>query len=207
MAKKDDSNKLITIVLAIVICLAAIVIIFVNLPQDNATIEDNNDDTTEELEEETILTITYGDIINEYKLSNLESYKSISGNGRYIKTKLLPDEVLIKGPWDYIGVEVSTLLSEIENLPESYNITVIASDGWEKIYTKDTVNGIVNSYNETGNITDEGTAKMILAYKEDLEYISEDDGGPLKVAFVGDGIITDSNLWSKYVTTIEIVEV
>lgn len=208
MAKKDDTNKMITIVLAIVICLAAIVIIFVNLPQDNATIEDNDDnDTTEEPVEETILTITYGDTINEYNLSKLESYEPISDNGRQIKTKLLPDEVLIKGPWDYIGIDVSTLLSEIENLPESYNITVIASDEWETTYTKDAVNGIVNIYNETGNITDKGTAKMILAYKEDSEYISEDDGGPLKVVFVGDEIITESNIWTKYVTTIEIVEV
>lgn len=164
---------------------------------------DNNE------ENEVILTIIFGDYSVEYSLQDLESIDSYTGTGRYIKTKLLPDSIVISDSVSYIGLRMSKILEVIPNLPNSYNISVISSDEWEVTYTMDDINGNVDIYNEEGNILTNETAVMILAYKEDGKYYSEidpdDETGPLRVAFVNDDVITSSNLWSKMVVKIEVI--
>jgi len=209
---ENNSNKMITIALAAVICIAAIVLLYTNLPQDNTNDETDNGtpDDNQSAEPAVILTVTYNNTDYNYTLEDLESFTTTTGTGRYVKSKLLPDTVLItpdlnESAWSFTGVAVSTLLDEFNSIPDNYNITVTASDGWTSTYTKEQVDGTIDIYNETGNVTSTTGATMILAYKQDTEYISEDPG-PLRISLVGDDIITLSNLWSKMVVSIEIVE-
>jgi len=155
--------------------------------------------------EENILSIIYESQEINYTLSELEELEAYPGNGSLIKTKVLPD-VIIDGPYNFTGVKFTTIISQMDNLPNNYNITVTASDGWTTVFTKDQINGEIEVYNETGDIIEGGNVSMILAYKEDNEYINEEDG-PLRIAFIGENAITASNLWSKMVETIEIIEV
>lgn len=156
-----------------------------------------------------ILTVLFGDYSVEYSLQDFESIDSYTGNGRYIKTKLLPDSIVISDSVSYTGVRMSKILEEIPNLPNNYNISVISSDEWEVTYTMDDIDGNVDIYDEEGNILQNETVVMILAYKEDGKYYSEIDPdsktGPLRVAFVDDNVITSSNLWSKMVVKIEVI--
>ncbi len=197
---EKNSNKILTLVLAVIICISAIVVLYVSLPK-NETTDNNTDDTTNgntdnnETEEPVILlTVIYNDTQNEYTLEDLEKFSAVTGTGRQVKSKLLPDTVLItpalnESAWEFTGVAVSTLLDEFENLPSNYNITITSSDEWITEYTKDNVTGIVNIYNETG-INGTSGATMILAYKQDDEYIS-DEYGPLRIVFVGSDVITE----------------
>ncbi|RLF36428.1 MAG: hypothetical protein DRM99_02755 [Thermoplasmata archaeon] len=205
----NKNEKIITIALAIVISLAAVTIIYVNLPQKDNLSGQNNiaTETPSNNEETTLLIVSFEGEQKNYTLSDLEQLEEYSGNGSYIKTKLLPDTVIIKGPYNFTGVKVSTLLDDFDNLPENYNITVTASDGWSKEFTKDNVNGVIDVYNETGEIIGDSSATMVLAYKENGEYLTNDTGGPLRIVFVGDNVITASNLWVKMVVSIEITEV
>ena len=144
----------------------------------------------------------------------MESY---SGMGRYIKTKLLPDSVVISDIHEYTGVRITTLLEEIPNLPDNYNISVISEDGWTYINElRDELKALPNlnvvvAYGNIRDIISTETVVMILAYKEDGLYYSEIDPeneiGPLRVAFVGDNVITSSSLWSKMVVSIEIISI
>ncbi len=204
---ENNSNKTITIALAVIICIAAIVLLYVNLPQDSTDTTDDNQNT----EPLVLLTLIYNNTENEYTLEELENFTSVTDTGRYVKSKLLPDTVLItpdlnESAWSFTGVAVKTLIDEFENIPDKYNITVTASDDWTSEYTKDQVEGTIDIYNETGNVTSTTGATMILAYTQDGEYIDEEDG-PLRIALIGDDVITSSNLWSKMVVSIEIVEV
>jgi len=211
MEEKNNSNKIITITLAVIICLAAAVIIYVNLPinEEETSDQGSSGDNTKN-DSETILTIIYGDEQKNYSLKDLEeNFSPVTGTGRYVKSKLLPDTIQItpdlsEAAWTFTGVAVSTLLDEFENLPSNYNISVISDDDRVTNYTKDNVTGIVNLYNETGIIGTSGAA-MILAYKQDNEYISDD--GPLRIVFVGSDVITLSNLWAKFVVSIVILDV
>jgi len=199
MVEKNNS-KLITILLAIIIIIAIIALVYVNLPDEN---NDKNNDIIPV--EEQILTIIYKSQETNFTISNLETLGAYSGNGSYLKIGALPD-IIIDGPFNFTGVKFSTLISQIESLPENYNITVTASDGWTNEFTKDQINGKIEMYNETGEIIEEGNVTMILAYIEDNEYINKEDGS-LRIAFIGKNVITASNLWSKAVEIIEIVEV
>jgi hypothetical protein len=158
-----------------------------------------------------IFTLIFGKYQANFTLEEIELIDSYSGTGGYIKTKLLPDSVVISDILEYTGVQITTLINGIPNIPDNYNISVVSEDGWTVNFTKNETLGYVDIYNETGGIISNETAVMILSYKENGSYYSEIDSeneiGPLRIAFVGDDVITSSNLWSKMVVSIEIIPV
>lgn len=172
-----------------------------------------NNETSNEQEEKpsVLLTVIYGDYQANYTLGDIEALEAYNGTGAYIKTKFLPESVVTDDIHEYTGALMTTLLEQIPNLPENYNISVISSDGWTTNYTLNEILGYVDVYNETGNLTSsERAVVMILAYKEDGSYYSEIDPenetGPLRIAFVGDNpIYTPSGLWAKMVVSIEVI--
>ncbi len=203
----ENNMKILSVILAAAIIISIGVLVYVNLPKETEEeINDNEADGNEGTKEEkTVLTLIYNDEITNYTLSELQDFEAYSGSGRYIKQKLLPDTVLIEGPFNYTGVEVSLLLNQFSDLPGEYIINVTASDGWSSNYTSDNVAGIVDIYNESGIVVDNSGATMILAYEENDELISDPEIGPLRIAFVNDGVITSSSIWTKMVEIIEVI--
>ena len=190
-------ENFIKIMLIIIICLAVITLVYINIP--------NETDDEDIISEDVILTVTFNDQKYEYSLSDLELIEEYTGSGSYIKSKALDEgNIIINGPFNFTGVKFSTLFDLIENLPNTYNITVTAVDNWTNQFTQDHVNGIIDVYNETGNITGNSGATMVLAYKENEEYILDD--GPTRVVFLGENVITLSSNWAKMVATIDISE-
>jgi hypothetical protein len=103
---------------------------------------------------------------------------------------------------EYTGVKISTIIENIENLPERYNVTISAPDGYGATLNNTEINGNMVTYTEDGNETNPDLS-VIIAYKQNGEYLSEDDG-PLMVAIVGDEPISLSNIWVSNVVLIEI---
>jgi hypothetical protein len=200
MPKEEKSNRIITIGLVIVICIAIVVLIYVNLPK-----EEKQEEQDSKLKG--YVNIIYGEQNYNYSMSNLIKLDSFNGTGSFIKLGWLPD-IVIDGPFNYTGVKITSLLNKIENLPESYNITVKASDDKTKNYnfTYSEIIGDVNVYNNSGNITGTGGVTMVLAYMQDGEYITDTKEGPLRIAFLDNGSITSSRLWTKMVISIEVIE-
>jgi len=208
MVEEKISNKRITIILAMMIIIAGVVIIFVNIPEND---EQNDDETSqedqEENEEETEFTfnLTYGNETKSYTFKELENLESYSCNATMIKTRFLPDDVVTEGPNEFTGIRISTILEEIDNLPENYNITSIASDDWTNDFNISMIQGKVKIYNESGVVVNNSGAEMILAYKKDGKYLEEDEG-PIRIVFCHNQYYTSSSLWVKMIETIEIVE-
>jgi hypothetical protein len=208
----------ITTALAIVIVIALGVFAYTNLidPNDNTnndTKEDESDDSSDDntesdsIDEEIVLTIIHQGTNYTYTLSDLESLETYTGTGRYIKTRLLPDSVVLGTIYNYTGIRITSLLEDVNVSFEEYQLTINASDGWTTTYSMNETQGNVDVYNETGSIVENKAAVMIVAYKEDGEYYSEIDPeneiGPLRIAFVGDDTpITSSGLWAKSIVTI-----
>ncbi len=200
----QNQNVIITIALGIVIIGAVGVLAYTSFfPPDNSG---NEETDTNDI----ILTVFYQEMNYNYTLSDLETLPSSSGTGRYIKTKLLPDQVVLGDSYQYTGIPIPTLLDDIGIDDESYYVNITASDGWTNTFTKNETQGFVDIYNESGNVTRQGTVTMILAYKENGQYYTEIDPneeiGPLRVAFVSEHTpITSSNLWVKMVTEIDVI--
>lgn len=204
-SKEKKTNRMITAVLAVIIIIAAISILYVTIPQKPQPTDQNNegDGWSETDEPATVLTMIFGDEQVNYTLEELEDLEAYEGSGAYIKTGWLP-AVKIEGPYNYTGVQIITLLDEIDDLPVNYTITVEASDGVTREFNMSYIVGNVDIYNETGIPTSVGGVITLLAYKEASNYLNESTGGPLRMVYVGDGAITDANLWIKNIVSIEI---
>lgn len=213
----QNENVLITIGLIVVVVVAVATLLYVNLPQapennqPHESTEGQNQQNETEIpsENNTVLSVLYKGEYFNYTLEQLEEIETYTGSGRYIKTKLLPDTVVISESHNYTGIQMTTLLKRFERLPENYTITVTSNDGWTSTYTSDEIWGNVEVYNETGHLIENATATMILAYSEDGQYYKDIDPdneiGPFRIAFVDDNVITPSDLWAKMVISIEIV--
>lgn len=216
MAEKNP-NKLITIMLAIIICAAAVTLLYVSLQQDDTdTNEEENNETPEQNEEETpeepatFLTFIYGEEQTNYTLEELEAMDIITGYGGY-RTSY----PMIKGQGNYTGVPVTILVDSIAGSITNYSLFVVSNeDGLieNKTFDYDTVQGNTNIYNST-NASDEtpigtGGVTMIICYEKDGEYLDEESDGKIKIAFVNEDEekITSSGLWWKFVESIEIIE-
>ena len=207
MPTENKSNKIITVVLVVIIAIAAITVLYVSLPQneENNASTGNNEQSGNQTES-VVLTVIYGDQQTNYTFPQLENLTAFTGMGGYRTS--YPS---IKGQGNYTGVPVTTLVELAAGNIENYSVTVYSSDG-NKTYNYSMVLGDVDLYNAS-NASDatpigNGRATMIIAYMKDGQYLNESQDGKLKTAFVNgrEEIITSSDLWRKYVISIEIVQ-
>jgi hypothetical protein len=208
-----NQKLIISIALTILIIVSIAVIVYVNLPEpEKGTNPDENitNNETETNKNFEIFTWIYNSTETNFTLFDLEQMNPMTGQGRYIKNKLLPDVVEIEPTHNYTGLPIKSFLSETNDLPTNFTILVTANDGWQSEYTIDEVKGIVDIYDENGTIIENHTAIMILAYAEDGQYYLDTDPnnetGPLRIALIGnDNPVSSSNLWTKMVISIELV--
>ncbi|KYK21755.1 hypothetical protein AYK24_03085 [Thermoplasmatales archaeon SG8-52-4] len=188
------------------VILANILAIILIISLSVGCVEDDKKTNGENEIPSNILTVKFGEYQVNFTLDEIEMLESYSGTGGYKKSTGNISDIL-----EYMGVKITTLLYEIPNLSQNYNISVISNDGWTVNFTKNQTMGYVEVYNETGVILENETAVMILAYKQEGSYYSEIDPnsetGPLRIAFVDNGVITSSKLWSRMVVSIEIISV
>jgi hypothetical protein len=215
-------NKIITLLLAMVICIAAITVLYVNLPEDEESETDTTEDTSDDVgddeaddepdeeEPEKIFTLIYGEEQVNYTLEELVSMESITGYAGY-RTSL----PAISGQGTYTGIEISTLVENIAYELVNYSVIVTSDeDGLveNKTYDYEMIQGNLDIYNAT-NASDDtpidtGNVTMILCYMKDGEYLDESDDGILKIAFINEEeeLITKAGLWWKFIVSIEIIE-
>jgi len=151
------------------------------------------------LDNTAFFTLTYHGEQYEYTLEELESLEEYMGTGGHLK--VTGD---ITGPFEYTGVRITTLLNQLPNPPETYNLVTISNDGYLYTFTYEQTQGDVKVYDTNGNYVGRGGVVMLLAYKEHGDY--DFYGGPLRITWVNDNnAVTDAPLWPKYITEIEVI--
>lgn len=185
-------------VLANMLVFLLVIVLTVGCVEDNETNNEQNSGSS------VVLSVIFGDYQVNYTLEDIEALDSYNDTATMIKVGWLPD-VVTEGPNEFTGVKISTILDEIENLPENYSIKAYSSDGETTDYTKDNITGNVDIYNASGTIIGNNGSTMILAYKINGEYF-EEDTGPIRIVFCNENY-TASNLWAKMVVSIEIISV
>jgi hypothetical protein len=198
MPTGNKSGKIITIVLAFVIIMAVIVVIYISLPK-NENKEENNSNGNEQITEIVLQTL-YNDRYINYTIDQLQDLGTIIGSGGYINSINVTS-----GPYELVGVEISTLLNQYDIPSENYSISVKSADNYSKIFNLSYINGNIPIYNETGEQIGTGGAKMIINYMEDGEYL-DNSTGPLRLAFIYEDGFTLSKIWIKQVVFILIID-
>jgi hypothetical protein len=193
-------NKYITIVLVITIIAAVGIYAYTNFVKKEPPKSDNTMPPIVE-PENTLLTISVGSQLYNYSLNDLLTLDNVTEQGSYINQK-----GKLTGPNNYTGVVLSVLLSTIPSLPTNYTFYAIASDGVGQNYSIDELNGHVTIFNESRVEIGTGNLTMIVAYKQNDEFLNETTKGPLRIAFVDtESAITDSGLWLGYLVKIELL--
>ncbi len=148
-------------------------------------------------ENETALTLE-GSTVHNYTMEEIKSMGSFTGTGSFLNSV-----GNIEGPWEYKGVNVTKLVSNMYK-EEDFTLEVVSSDGYTMTFSDEQVNGQFTTYDQEGNIEQEnGSVTMLLGYMKDGETNFPD--GPLRIALVTeDGAITESHFWSKYVRRLRI---
>ena len=149
--------------------------------------------------DEFALTIAVGGTTEDYTMTEILALSSIAGEGGY-KNRY----GILRGPNSYTGVAIYNLLRWVNDLPETYEISVRANDGFIRVISQSVVEGALIGYNSTTGISvGQVNCTMILAYDIDGEGIGED--GPLRIAFLNvDEHLTTSTLWVKSVVEITV---
>lgn len=197
MVIKNKSYKIITIVLALIIIIAAITIIYTSLPKNENEKENTNGN---QQENEIVLHMLYNDTYKNYTLNQLQELESITGPGGYINTINVTS-----GPYELTGVSISTLLEQFDILSENYSINVKAVDNYSRTFNLSYINGDLPVFNYIGELIGIGGATMIINYKENEEYL-DDSNGPLRLAFICEDGFTSSKIWIKQVVSILIID-
>ncbi len=150
--------------------------------------------------DEFALTIAIGGTTVGYTMTEILALSSITGEGGY-KNRY----GILTGPNNYTGVPIYNLLRWVSDLPESYEISVRASDGYIRVINQSVVEGALVGYNSTtGDSVGQVNCTMILAYDIDGETLGED--GPLRVAFLNaNEYFTTSTLWIRSVVKITVI--
>jgi len=196
------TNKIISAVVAIAIIISVAVLIYVNLPKQTETTED---EPPAQKENPSIFTIIYDDEQQNFTLGQLERLEPYTAKGGYRK-----QSGFIKGLGNYTGVNITTLVNNLQ--PDLYQYSLRATDieGNYTFYNFSTITGQVNIYNPENasdpNPIGKGNMTMVLAYQFEGDWLNESSDGKLKIVFLDEnGSITDSSLWWKKVVSIRII--
>ena len=197
------TNKIISAVVAIAIIISIVVLIYVNLPKQTETTEDDN--TPAQKESPTVLTLIYNDEQQNFTLSQLERLEPYTAKGGYRS-----QSGFIKGLGNYTGVNITTLVNNLQPVPYQYTLQVFSDDGENASYNYSTIIGNVDIYNPDNasdpNPIGKGNMTMVLVYQYEDEWLNESSDGKLKIAFLDEnGSITKSSLWWKKVISIRII--
>ena len=201
--KKNTSGQIITVLLAVIIIASLSIYTYTTL-NPNMTSDDQLNEQNDIIadEGETVLTILFRDHNYTYTLQNLQSYEPTRGIGQYINRAGSMSDIN-----NYTGITIIALLETFDNLTGNYTITAVANDEYSVNYSYNEINGIQTIYNQTGTELGTSNVTLIIAYLENDNPISNESGGPLRIAFVNkEGSITSSAKWMRYLEKIVINE-
>jgi len=140
-------------------------------------------------------------VLHETEIGNLPSYRAYGGFKNVLGN--------IKGLGYYTGVRFTTLCGLIGGMHVGDTLRVSASDNYTKDFTySEVVLGDFVTYDPSTGVQVPHYQPLvpIMAYHYKDLNISEDNGGPLRVAIVGsEGLVTNSTYWVKWLIKMEIL--
>lgn len=157
---------------------------------------------------ETILTLTYGNIVKTLTLANVESLQGMQDMGG----QKSPSGV-ITGPYIYQGAALTDFLKTVEpdGITAGQSVTVTGAGGQSVTFTYDQItNGGFTTYDSSGNVVTPAASiatKPIIgiAYMVNGNMLSNGSPGPLELGILyGQQLFTDSSEWVTMVDQITI---
>jgi hypothetical protein len=110
----------------------------------------------------------------------------------------------IEGIGNYTGVSLTSLCNLVGGIGTNDSVKITASDGYSMVfsYNQTKGNGFVTYDPTTGaEVPNEGNLTLVLAYHENGENLTYDNGAPLRLVILGKGgLLTDGHYWVKWIS-------
>jgi hypothetical protein len=157
-------------------------------------------------ESEVVLTVNIGSASNNYTMGDLIEMPNVTASTGFVKTGTNP--YVIVEPSNWTGISLLYLLNQTGNLPANYSLRILSSDGYITYFTRAEVLGSVEAYNSSTAVPiGFRNFTMILAYMQDFQFLTNETGGPLRLALLPNGeYISAGHSWPKYVREISVID-
>ena len=133
-------------------------------------------------------------------MSDLVSMPSYSGRSGFFTSV-----GVVSGPFDIKGVPLLDLCDLVGGVNQSEYVLVSATDNYSMAFSYDQLHGNFVTYNTSLHEVNNSGVVVVLMYELDGKPLTQDLGSPLRIALVGDNVLTEGANWVKWINKIEIL--
>ena len=112
---------------------------------------------------------------------------------------------IVNGPFDIKGVTLLDLCDLVGGVNSSEFVRISAADNYSMVFSYNQMHGEFITYNTSLHEVDNDGLALVLMYEMDGEPLTEDLGSPLRIAIIGDNVLTEGAYWVKWINKIEIL--
>lgn len=113
---------------------------------------------------------------------------------------------IVNGPFDIKGVPLLDLCDLVGGVDSSEFVRVAAVDNYSMVFSYNQLHGEFITYDTGLHEVDSDGLVVVLMYELDGEPLTEDLGNPLRIAIIGDDVLTEGHYWVKWIDRVEILK-
>jgi DMSO/TMAO reductase YedYZ molybdopterin-dependent catalytic subunit len=112
---------------------------------------------------------------------------------------------IVNGPFDIKGVPLLDLCDLVGGVGPSEYVRVSAVDNYSMVFSYNQLHGEFITYNTSLHEVENDGLILVLMYEMDGAPLTEDVGRPLRIAIIGDNVLTEGMYWVKWINKVEIL--
>ena len=112
---------------------------------------------------------------------------------------------IVNGPFDIKGVSLLDLCELVGGVNSSQFVRVSAIDQYSMVFSYNQLHGDFITYDTDLHEIENDDLVVVLMYELDSEPLTEDLGSPLRIAIIGDNVLTEGHYWVKWIDKVEIL--
>jgi len=136
-------------------------------------------------------------VLNFSEILDMTSYSGTSG--------FFTSVGIVNGPFDIKGVPLLDLCDLVGGVNQSEYVRISAIDNYSMVFSYDQMNGDFITYNTSLHEVENEGIVLVLMYEMDGVPLTQDLGSPLRIALVGDNVLTEGHNWVKWINKLEIL--
>jgi DMSO/TMAO reductase YedYZ molybdopterin-dependent catalytic subunit len=136
-------------------------------------------------------------VLNMSDIAAMPSYSGRSG--------FFTSVGIVNGPFDIKGVSLLDLCDLVGGVNQSEYVRISAVDNYSMVFSYDQMHGDFITYNTSLHEVNNSGIVLVLMYELDGKPLTQDLGSPLRIALVGDNVLTEGHNWVKWINKIEVL--
>jgi DMSO/TMAO reductase YedYZ molybdopterin-dependent catalytic subunit len=112
---------------------------------------------------------------------------------------------IVNGPFDIKGVSILDLCDLVGGVNSSEFVRVSAVDQYSMVFSYNQLHGDFITYDTDLHEIENNDLVIVLMYELEGKPLTEDLGSPLRIAIIGDNVLTEGHYWVKWIDKVEIL--